>query len=177
MKGNLVDAAAALYLLWGLLRGWRDGFPREFPRLVGAAVAIFTGSGLVLHSAHLLALAGRTSGSALGFLGAPAVVVVAILLVRVFRERLAARAERFCPTGRRRPLGALAGGFRALALAGFVVVSAGLCGFGPVHRAFAVRSAYGRALFATAVPAWEALTGKPLRPPADSARAGGAAGE
>lgn len=173
MKGNSVDLAAALYLLWGACRGWREGFPREVPRFLAASVAIFTGSGLVLHSARMLALAGRTTGSTLGFLGAPGVIAVAFLLVRLFRAKLAARAERLCPEGRKRTLGMSLGAFRCLALAGFLVVSGGLSGFGPFHRAFAERSLFGRALFASAVPAWETLTGKPLRPSKDSARAPG----
>ncbi|MCC7519159.1 MAG: CvpA family protein [Verrucomicrobiae bacterium] len=177
MKPGFVDSAVAIYVLWGLRRGWREGFPRELPRLVGAAAAIFTGSGLVLHAAHLLALAGQTTGSTLGFLSAPGLVVVSLLLVRRFRTRLAACAERFCPERRRRLSGAGAGALRGLALAGFVVVSAGLSGFGPVHRAFAERSVFGRTLFSTAVPAWESLTGKPLRPSADSARARTSAGD
>lgn len=172
MRWNLVDAAAALYVLWGGIRGFRDGLPREIPRALGAAVAIFTGSSLVLHSTHLLALAGRTTRTTLGFLGAPALVLASFLLVRVFRARLAARAERFCPPGRQALHGAAAGAFRCLALAGFLVVTAGLSGFGPVHRAFAVRSAFGRALFGAAVPAWEALTGQPLRPRPSSDSAG-----
>lgn len=173
MKWNSVDVAVALYFLWGARRGWREGFAREAPRLLAVAVAIFTGSGLVLHSARILALAGRTTGSTLGFFGAPGIVIVAFLLVRLFRAKLAARAERLCPEGRKRTLGMSLGAFRCLALAGFLVVSGGLSGFGPLHRAFAERSLFGRALFASAVPAWEILTGKPLRLSKDSARAPG----
>lgn len=172
MRWNLVDAAAALYVLWGGIRGFREGLPREIPRILGAAVAIFTGSSLVIHSSHLLALAGRTTRSTIGFLGAPALVVASFLLIRVFRAKLAARAEHFCPPHRRALHGAAAGAFRCLALAGFVVVSAGLCGFGPIHRSFADRSAFGRALFSTAVPSWETLTGKHLRPKAADDSAG-----
>lgn len=140
---NWLDALTLAAVAYGVWRGSRRGFSRELPSVVSWAVFFVTGAGLFRWTNRLLIESSQLTRQSTGAVGAVAVAVLALLVVRKFRARLRDwAAKRFAEREVR--WGAVAGGLRWLLIATLALVVLGALPFGFMHGSVHERSLWGR---------------------------------
>lgn len=165
MGFNILDLAVLAYVGFGAWRGFRNGFAKEVPRVVGWLVFTITGYGLFRWLARGLHSASQMTGYTVGIVGIVGVIVGAWLLSGLIRRRMSEHAaQSVADDGKQRTLGMITGGVRTLVIACFVIVYLGLLPIGVLNRPFANGSFFGRTLIRFVVPVYETVAGEEPRP-------------
>jgi uncharacterized membrane protein required for colicin V production len=141
---NLVDLAALLAVLWGMVRGFRRGLSGELSQLIGAAAALVFGINVYRPLGAWLAgvtrLAGRSAGVGAFLATLAAALVVWIALRALFRRLMRVVIEEQCDTW----LGLAAGAGRALLFIAMAVVAMTLWPNPTLNRVVGEESLAGR---------------------------------
>jgi uncharacterized membrane protein required for colicin V production len=125
MKFNIVDILTLAYVGYGAVRGWTRGLSRELPRAAGITLAFVTGWGLYRWTERLLLQTQRFTGQKLGVFGVIGILVASFFLVRHFKGRVQAWADKKFPAEKIQKRGGMAAGaLRTFLIAAIVIIFA-----------------------------------------------------
>jgi uncharacterized membrane protein required for colicin V production len=155
LSWNWIDLVALAYVVYGTWLGWRQGLSRELPRLIAVAVFVLTGFSLLRWTSRAMESAAALSVFQASVLSIPFLYIGAFYLLKNWRYQVQMWLDCRFQELQRRKYGACAGLFRTAMIAGFIVVYFGLWKVGFIHRTFAERSFFGRALTTCVLPVYK----------------------
>ncbi len=156
MHFNLVDILAFVYVVYGVIRGWRRGLPIELSKVTGAALAFVTGCGFYRGTERLLSNVSHMTGQTVGPLTFAGIVVATYVLVQKLKGRIRSWVESSLPSLElQKRLGAAAGAARTLIIASAVILFLGHLPLGFLNAPFKEGSLLGRVLSRVVLPIYE----------------------
>ena len=142
----MVDLAALLVLLWGMLRGLRRGLSGELAQLAGVVVAFLFGLRVYAPFADWLLTYTRLTGRSVQAAAFLATVVAALIVLIVLHALLRGLVRLVVEERIDRPLGLAAGAVRSAVLIAIIFVIINLWPSEYLNRTFGEESVVGNLL-------------------------------